>query len=85
MVSKKKKKKKKVFTEIETDFSAKIENSNIFSAQRKDIVFVGLVFGPAFKLWALKKRTFGYFLGVLGGQLILNRKRGQILLKEDVW
>ena len=29
------KKKKKVFTEIETDFSAKIENSNVFSAQKQ--------------------------------------------------
>ena len=29
------KKKKKVFTEIETDFSAKIGNSNVFSAQKQ--------------------------------------------------
>ena len=29
------KKKKKVFTEIETDFSAEIENSNVFSAQNQ--------------------------------------------------
>ena len=30
-----KEKKKKVFTEIETDFSAEIENSNVFSAQNQ--------------------------------------------------
>ena len=40
---------------------------------------------PAFKFWALKKRTFGYFLGVMGGQFISNGKRGQILLKEAIW
>ena len=34
MVSKKKK-KKKIFTEIETDFPAKIGNSNVFSAQKQ--------------------------------------------------
>ena len=32
---KKKKKKKKVFTEIESDFPAKIGNSNVFSAQNQ--------------------------------------------------
>ena len=31
------KKRKKVFTEIETDFSAKIGNSNVFSAQKQVI------------------------------------------------
>ena len=35
MVSKKKKITKKVFTEIETDFSAEIQNSNVFSAQKQ--------------------------------------------------
>ena len=33
--SQKKKKKKKVFTEIETDFSAEIRNSKVFSAQNQ--------------------------------------------------
>ena len=33
--SPKKKKKKKIFTEIETDFPAKIGNSNVFSAQKQ--------------------------------------------------
>ena len=28
---------------------------------------------------ALKKRTFGYFLGVLGGQFISNGKRGRMV------
>ena len=35
--SKKKKKKKKVFTKIESDFSAEIGNSNVFFAQKKKV------------------------------------------------
>ena len=32
-LQKKKKKKKKVFAKIQSDFSAEIQNSNVFSAQ----------------------------------------------------
>ena len=52
MVSKEKK-KKKVFTEIESDFSAKIGNSNVFSAQKQVVskkkrssTKLRLIFGP---------------------------------------
>ena len=37
MISKKKKKKKKVFAKIQSDFSAEIQNSNVFSAQNQVI------------------------------------------------
>ena len=35
MISKKKKKKKKVFAKIQSDFSAEIQNSNVFFAQNQ--------------------------------------------------
>ena len=37
MISKKKKKKEKVFAKIQSDFSAEIQNSNVFSAQNQVI------------------------------------------------
>ena len=33
----------------------------------------------------VKKRTFRLLFSVLGGPFIFFKKRGQILLKEDVW
>ena len=36
-LKKKKKKKKKVFAKIQSDFSAEIQNSNVFSAQNQVI------------------------------------------------
>ena len=83
MVSKKKKKKKKkVFTEIETDFSAEIRNSKVFSAQKQVVsrkktkkkkrfsLKLKLIFRPKFK---------GFFRPQAGG---LQKKKKKKVFTE---
>ena len=66
---KKKKKKKKVFTEIETDFSAQIGDSNVFSAQnqvvsekkkKRSSPKLRLIFRPKSEIQTLEGGLFSY-------------------------
>ena len=64
---KKKKKKKKVFTEIGTDLSAKIGNSNVFSAQiqvvskkKRSSPKLRLIFRPNSEIQTFERGLFSY-------------------------
>ena len=78
------KKKKKVFTEIETDFSAEIGNSNVFSAQKQVVSKKKKRSSPKLRLIFRPKSEIKRFFSPKAGGL-QNKKRSSPKLRLNFW